>query len=297
MGRISGVKGESSKALKGDVIYKYESYGIPGNDSLDTVYMGIFGLVMGYVGKVATGYLFTPDMINYDEVLRSTYYVFAGASYFVMGISAITLIVSIIQLIIFLSTKEDGEERNGWELVRNNLMLDKELGNVTVKDLNKVVLVGDETKEDVLPVRRLYALLKINSKGEVYLTEDCRTLKEVEEYRKSYCKDAMLDESGMKKLNNAFKLVKEDIVLEERIEESEKEIKEVSEELNKERELQHKYLVEYHQKYGETSEPTNLLEEKQRLDIKVEKLDNKLGDLTEDLGELHKQVIEESKIK
>src|SRR5699024_403366 len=151
--------------------------------------------------------------------------------------------------------------------------------------------------EDVLAVRRLYTLLKINSKGEVYLTEDCRTLKSVEDYRKSYCKDAMLDESGMKKLNNAFKLVKEDIILEERIEESEKEIKEVSIELNKERELQHKYLVEYHQKYGETSEPTNLLEEKQRLDIKVEKLDNKLGDLTEDLGELHKQVIEESKIK
>lgn len=290
-------EGESAKALKGDVIYKYEYYGIPGNDSLETVYMGIFGLVMGYVGKAMTGYLLTPDMIKYEGALRSTYYVFAGASYIVMGISAITLLVGIIQLIIFLSTKEDGEERDGWELVRNNLMLDKELGNVTVKDLNKVVLVGDETKEDVLPVRRLYALLKINSKGEVYLTEDCRTLKAVEEYRKSYCKDAMLDESGMKKLNNAFKLVKEDIVLEERIEESEKEIKEVSEELNKERELQHKYLVEYHQKYGETSEPTNLLEEKQRLDIKVEKLDNKLGDLTEDLGELHKQVIEESKIK
>lgn len=281
-------KGYTRVGLEGDVIYEYENseeYEYEDNfigNMLVTIGLYAAFHVIKYLSRV---------VYPRDELLNGmSVYGMIDTTYY------LGTILVVIMLILLVGSKvydlyNDAKEDSEWLVVKNGLLgTNRDGGYVSISDVNKIVLVGDETKEDILEVRRLYILLKVNKEGEVYLTDRCRTLKEVEQYRQSYCKDTELREEDLKNLNSTFKTIMKELEYEELIKQSEVEIEKVSIELDKEREKQQKYLNEYHKKYGLDSKPTNLLNEKDRLDNKVVLLGNKLGDLTVDLEELRSQV-------
>lgn len=177
---------------------------------------------------------------------------------------------------------------------------------VRVEDYNKMVLVCDDTNtdtdmgiaevEDVLEVRRLYTILGVNKDGEVYVTKGCRELTKEEGYKGRYCKDSALDLEGLLQLNNTFKLLQEDKQREYEIAQFKEKSEKRRAKLQAKKLTQKKYDELYDKKYGKTSEPEELLREKERLDKDIKLLSDELTYLTVDLVGLSKQVKEENKI-
>lgn len=162
----------------------------------------------------------------------------------------------------------------------NNVDLDKD-------ELNMYVLVGKETKDSrVLAVRRLYAILHVDELGNIYLTEDCRTLRGIEEYRKTYCTDIELGDKEFEQFSATYKT----IIANRKVEEELRKHKEVQElqrkELEEELKIQKQYLREYDSKHNLKTLPNNLAKERESLNITLKTIKNKLEVLESNLEDL-----------
>lgn len=294
-----------TRLSKGEVVSKYVSSTSKLGENGVGVLVGVATIGMGFLVK----FLISLVLPSGGElgVLKLVYYISMFTYYTALGWGLFNILVAVLGYTYHLMTGIGTKEvRPNYKIEGNFFGKNRGEAYVRVEDYNKMVLVCDDTNtdmgmgiaevEDVLEVRRLYTILGVNKDGEVYVTKGCRELTKEEGYKGRYCKDSALDLGGLLQLNNTFKLLQEDKQREYEIAQFKEKSEKRRAKLQAKQLTQKKYDELYDKKYGKTSEPEELLREKERLDKDIKLLSDELTYLTVDLVGLSKQVKDENKI-
>lgn len=285
-----------TRLSKGEVVSKYVSSTSKLGENGVGVLVGVVTIGMGFLVK----FLISLVLPSGGElgVLKLVYYISMFTYYTALGWGLFNILVAVLGYTYHLMTGIGTKEvRPNYKIEGNFFGKNRGEAYVRVEDYNKMVLVCDDTdtgmgiaEVEVLEVRRLYTILGVNKDGEVYVTKGCRELTKEEGYKGRYCKDSALDLEGLLQLNNTFKLLQEDKQREYEIAQFKEKSEKRRAKLQAKKLTQKKYDELYDKKYGKTSEPEELLREKERLDKDIKLLSNDLTYLTVDLEGLSKQV-------